>query len=317
MPRTEPDPEIQDVLDELDELGLPEVHTLSVAGARAQLDDLNDFDPAEMDPVADDREFSTAGLDGDGEIPVRVYEPEAEPPYPVLVYFHGGGWVVGNLDTHDPVCRALSDAADCAVVSVDYRRAPEHTFPAAVEDCYAATEWAVDNASVFDGDSDRVAVGGDSAGGNLAAAVAQVVRDRGGPTISHQLLVYPVTNHAFDTESYEDNATGYSLTKEEMEWFWDHYLDSELDGTNPYASPLRARDLSGLAPATVVTAGFDPLCDEGVAYADRLAEAGVDTEHHHYEGAIHGFFGTLLAPDAPQARAAVAGVAPRLRSSWS
>ncbi|MFB6296440.1 MAG: alpha/beta hydrolase [Halobacteriales archaeon] len=245
-----------------------------------------------------------------------MYTPEGEGPFPVLTFYHGGGWVIGTLDTHEPICRALAGAADCVVVSVDYRLAPEHPFPAALEDCYAATRWVSDNAATLHADPDRVAVGGDSAGGNLAAAVAQACRDHGGPELVHQLLVYPVTDHAFDTDSYAENAEGYFLTRADMEWFWDHYLDSRFDGNNPYASPLRARDLGGLPPASVVTAGFDPLRDEGIAYAKRLDAAGVAVEHHHYDGAIHGFFGMLVEPEIPQARDAVETTAADLRASF-
>jgi acetyl esterase len=313
-PPTEPDPEIQDVLDELEEFGVPDVDALSVAGARETTAEQLTVPPERMVPVASVRELSIPGPET--PIRIRAYTPDGTPPFPVLVYYHGGGWVVGSLDTHAAICRALADAASCVVVSVDYRLAPEHPFPAAVEDCLAATQWTAANAALLDGDPDRVAIGGDSAGGNLAAAVAQAARDRGGPHLVHQLLIYPVTNHAFDTDSYAENAEGYGLTRAEMEWFWDHYLDSELDGRNPYASPLRARTLDGLPPATVFSAGFDPLRDEGIAYAERLDRAGVDTRHYHYEGAIHGFFGMLVDPDLPQAREAVAEAATALRASF-
>nr|WP_281427635.1 alpha/beta hydrolase [Mesobacillus maritimus] len=235
-----------------------------------------------------------------GEIPVRIYTPEGEGPFPALVYYHGGGWVIGNLDTVEVPCRLLTNRANCVVISVDYRLAPEHKFPAAAEDAYSAVQWVVDNASSIGVDSARVAVGGDSAGGNLAAVVALMAKDKGGPSISYQMLIYPVTNHNYDTQSYKDNAEGYFLTKSTMEWFWNHYLRNEEDGKNPYASPLLAEDVSGLPPALVITGGFDPLRDEGEAYAEKLKAAGVAVEATRYDGMIHGFFwlpGMLLQGD--------------------
>jgi acetyl esterase len=226
-----------------------------------------------------------------GEIPIRVYTPEEHRSLPVLVYYHGGGFVICDLDTHDSICRARARAARCAVVSVGYRLAPEHRFPAGPEDCYAATCWVAEQPSSAGFDASRLAVAGDSAGGNLAAVVSLMARDRGGPRIAHQLLIYPVTNCAFDTASYRENAEGYLLTREMMRWFWHHYLEREDDAANPMASPLRAEKLAGLPPATVITAELDPLRDEGEAYAARLREAGVAVEATRYDGVFHGFFG--------------------------
>jgi acetyl esterase len=304
------------VIAEREEQGIPSFSELSVPGARAWMEELNAFDPAALDPVASVRDLSIPGPGG--PLTVRQYTPETDGggPYPVLVYLHGGGWVIGSVDTHDATCRAFADAADCVVVSVDYRRAPEHPFPAPLEDCYAALEWVVSHAGVLDADPDRVAIAGDSAGGNLAAAVAQLARDRDGPALVHQLLIYPVTDHAFDTESYAENAEGYVLTRDGMQWGWDRYLDRPVDGANPYASPLRAHDLGDLPSATVVTAGFDPLRDEGVAYADRLAAAGVDVAHRHYEGMIHGFASMLVEPELDGARDAVAAASDDLRAAF-
>jgi acetyl esterase len=225
-----------------------------------------------------------------GTIPVRLYHPAGKAPLPVFVYFHGGGWVIGDIESSDGLCRALCNAVHCIVMSVDYRLAPEHPFPAAVDDSYQAVLWASENAATFGGDPSRIAVGGDSAGGNLAAVVAQIARDRGQPALRYQLLVYPVTDAACDTPSYNNNAEGYFLTKDAMHWFWTHYLGRNVDLSNPLASPLRAHNFGGLPPALVITAEFDPLRDEGEAYADRLKSAGVPVQLTRYEGMIHGFF---------------------------
>jgi acetyl esterase len=207
------------------------------------------------------------------------------------VFFHGGGWVLGNLDTHDSMARALSARSDCMVVATDYRRAPEYGFPAAIEDAYTVTRWVANNAEEIGADGERLAVGGGSAGGNLAAAVAQMARDKtiATPSIDHQLLLYPALDHTFETISYQQNATGYYLTEDQMAWFWNHYLPVGVGGRNSYASPLKARDFAGLPPAFVMTCGYDPLRDEGAAYAERLEEAGVAVEHVNYDGMIHDF----------------------------
>ncbi len=213
-----------------------------------------------------------------GPVPVRVYRPSEATGLPVVVWFHGGGWVIGGLDSHDHLCRLLCDDAGCVVVSVDYRLAPEHPFPAAVEDCVAAYGWVAANATEVGGDPGRVAVGGDSAGGNLAAVVALTRRDAGDPPPRAQVLVYPVTDHEFDSPSMHENATGYFLEREHMRWFFGHYLRTPADADDWRVSPLRAPDLSGVAPAIVVTAEYDPLRDQGEAYGARLRAAGVDTE---------------------------------------
>jgi len=249
-----------------------------------------------------------------GEIPVRLYRPRSGEALPLLVFLHGGGFVVCDLDTHDPLCRLLANTVGCAVLSVDYRLAPEAKFPAAPEDCYAATCWAADHAHELGADPSRIAVAGDSAGGNLAAVVAQLVRDRSGPTLAHQLLIYPVTHYAFDTASYSENAEGYFLTRGMMEWFWNHYLEKPEHGQDPLASPLVAKDVSGLAPATLITAEFDPLRDEGEAYAERLRRAGVPVELQRYDGMFHGFFAMTEMLDP--ARDAVEFAAARLRAAF-
>ncbi len=207
-----------------------------------------------------------------GALGLRIYTPvEAGGPgaLPVLVFFHGGGWVVGNLDTHDGLCRRLANAAGCLVVSVDYRLAPEARFPAAVDDAYAATRWVAARASSFGGDGTRLAVGGDSAGGNLAAVVSLLAHERGAPPLRFQLLLYPVTDFAFDTPSYRENGEGYLLTRANMEWYAGHYLRDGADRRHPHAAPLRAADVGGSPPTMVITAQYDPLRDEGEAYAVR------------------------------------------------
>lgn len=223
-----------------------------------------------------------------GKIPVRIYTPEGPGPFPVLVYFHGGGWVICSLDTHEPVCRALTAGAGCVTVSVDYRLAPEHKFPAAPNDSYAATKWVADNAASLNCNPAHLAVGGDSSGGNLAAVVCLMARERGGPKIAFQLLIYPATDSSFEQASHRELAEGYFLTRSRMMWFYGHYL-TDQDKLNPYACPLRANDLKGLPPALVITAEFDPLRDEGEDYGRRLRAAGVPVTVSRYDGTIHGF----------------------------
>ena len=248
------------------------------------------------------------------DVPVRVYVPVDEPgPRPVLVYFHGGGWVIGDLETHDSTVRKLAAASGVTVVSVDYRLAPEDPFPAAVDDCLAAVRWVVDNAGDLGVDPSRLAVGGDSAGGNLAAVAAGRLRDDGVP-VAFQLLVYPVTDGTMGLPSYDENAEGYFLTRDTMAWFWDHYVGGE-HRTNPLASPLHAPDeaLAGLPPALVITAEFDPLRDEGEAYGARLAGAGVATTTTRYDGVIHGFF--QMSDMIPEGAAAIDEAAAALRGA--
>jgi acetyl esterase len=210
--------------------------------------------------------------------------------------------VIGSLETHDGSCRDLANRIGCVVVSVDYRLAPEARYPAAAEDCYAATKWVAENAKALGVDASRIGIGGDSAGGNLTAVVALMARDRRGPALRHQLLIYPVTDADFSRPSYRENAEGYLLTARAMEWFWGHYVPDAAQRQDPYAAPLRAKDLSGLPPAFVLTAEYDPLRDEGEAFAARLQQAGVPTRLQRYDGAIHGFFAMgLLAEVARRA----------------
>ncbi|HLG98298.1 MAG TPA: alpha/beta hydrolase [Bryobacteraceae bacterium] len=249
-----------------------------------------------------------------GEIPVRVYTPEGAAPRPGLVYFHGGGWVICDLDMYEVPCTAIARRSGAVVVSVDYRLAPEHKFPAAVYDCYAATQWVVANAERLGIDPTRVCVGGDSAGGNLAAVIALKSRDESGPAIALQAMVYPVTDiSSFDTGSYREFSEGHQLSKPMMEWFVDRYLARPEDARNPYASPLLAPDLRGLPPALVITAECDPLRDEGEAYAKRLQDAWVAVAMKRYAGMIHPFFS--LAGVLPQAAQAYQQVADAVRDA--
>jgi acetyl esterase len=245
------------------------------------------------EPVARVENRLVPGPTDGSEIPVRIYWPAAsagsDSPKAGFVFFHGGGWVLGNLDAYDHVSHALANAGDCVVVSVDYRLAPEHRFPAAAEDSYTATIWTAQHADELGIDPKRIAVGGDSAGGNLAAVVSLMDRDRGTSHVSYQVLIYPITDANLETPSYIENGQEYFLTTERMAWFWDLYLNDPSEASNPYSAPLQAASLEGLPPAYVMTAEFDPLLSEGDAYADRLEEAGVPVERELYDGQIHGF----------------------------
>ena len=265
----------------------PQLYTLTVEQARAA--DLASIQAAggTPEPVHSVEDRTYAGPAGD--LPIRVYRPASA--HGVLVYYFGGGWTLGSIDTSDGICRSLANAAGCTVVTPGYRLAPEHRFPAAVHDCYAALEWAV--ASFGD---DRVAVGGDSCGGNLAAAVTLLARSR--RELAAQLLVYPCTDYASDTASLRENTDPYLFNRTSVRWYWDQYLVSPEDGRDPLASPLRAEDLSGLPPALVITAEYDPLRDQGEEYADRLARSGVPVELTRYDGMVHGFFAMAGSFDA-------------------
>ena len=225
-----------------------------------------------------------------GPLPVRIYRPTGDAPKPVVVFFHGGGWVIGSLETHDQVARKLADQIDAVVVSVDYRMGPEDRFPAAVDDSFAALMWAHAEAAAIGGDPERLVVAGDSAGGNLAAIVAQMTRTSG-PGLRFQLLVYPVTDYEFTSSSMEENAEGYYLTRDMMRWFFDRYLNGPDEADDPRVSPLRNPDLTGLPPAFVLTMEYDPLRDQGVAYGDAMRNAGNHVESITYPGLFHGCFG--------------------------
>ncbi len=311
----EPAPQIQDVLDLLSQSTVARLQGrgLTVSSARTMMEERPTL--AEPEPVGQIEEFE---IDGPDEpIPVRLYQPDGDDHQrPLVVYYHGGGFVLGDLDGVDPICRRLVNEADCVVLSVDYRLAPEHPFPAGFEDAYAAVAWASEQADVLGVDSTKIAVAGDSAGGNFAAAVALAARDRGGPDLAHQLLIYPAVRSPTQPlpDSMKENAEGYLLEADAMEWFEEQYHARPSDARNEYAYPLLARDLSELAPATVVTAGFDPLRDEGFAYADRLAEDGVSVEHRNYESMIHGFANMVGAVDRTDEFLAYAGE--RLRDAF-
>jgi acetyl esterase len=280
------DPQAKAVIDLVIKSGRPPYHQLSPKDARQMFRDTR---PASTPPAPVIGEVRDLRADG---VPVRLYRPagvSASTPLPALVFFHGGGWVIGDLETHDVLCRQLTAGAGISVVNVDYRLAPEHKFPAAIDDAWATTRWVAAHPRELGIDPERLAVGGDSAGGNLAAVVAILARDHGGPSLALQVLTYPVTDVAAESPSYAEFADGFMLTRESMRWFVAHYLPGQPDALDWRVSPLRAPSLAGVAPALVVTAGFDPLRDEGDAYARRLREAGVRVDTICYGGMIHGF----------------------------
>lgn len=307
------DPKAQRLLQQLAELNIPPLSTLEPVEAR----ELSaKFRGRLLKPKTPPTVENLTIPGPEEEIPVRIYTPEGNSPFPLLVYFHGGGWVVGDLDAVDNTCRALCLGAGCMVISVDYRLAPEYKFPAALEDAYAAIQWLAANASGMGGDATRLAVAGDSAGGNLAAAVALMARDKGELSLSYQLLIYPVTHCYFDTESYLTYGEGdYGLRRDEMIWFWQHYLADEAEGKNPYASPLLAEDLSGLPPALIVTAECDILRDEAEAYAASLKAAGVSVQLWRVKGMIHNF--VSMAQVLHQGKDAIAYISAQLRQAFA
>jgi len=246
-------------------------------------------------PVAPVGSFQNLVIPGPGgELPVRAYIPEGKAPFPVMVFFHGGGWVFFRLDDYDPICTHLCAESGCIVFSVDYRRSPEYKFPAATDDCLVATRWIADHCREYDGDPHSMVLAGDSAGGTLSTVTALRIRDEGGPKVKGQILLYPVTDYLYpEKSSHREFGEGYSLTMKAMKWFWDQYLEKVEDAQNSYASPLLMKDLSGLPPAFIIVSGYDPLRDEGLAYAKRLKEAGGDVQLSVYEDMIHGFLSYL------------------------
>ncbi|MFB7950356.1 alpha/beta hydrolase [Kitasatospora phosalacinea] len=293
--------------------GTPPLYTRTLAEARAA--DLADTRAAagSPEPVGSVTEFTVPGPDG--PLPLRAYRPAAgtDGQLPVLLYLFGGGWVLGSLDTGDALCRRLTNAVGCVTVSVGYRLAPEHPFPAAVHDVLAAAEWVAAHAAELGADPGRLAVAGDSAGGNLAAALTLLARERGGPALRHQLLVYPNTDHAADTPSVREHDDPLLFNRRSVAWYWGHYLADPADGADPLASPLRAPSLAHLPPATVITAEYDPLRDEGELYAGALRAAGVPVELRRYDGVPHGFFAMSGVLD--DGRAAQQYAADRLREA--
>jgi acetyl esterase len=304
------DVKVRALLDQMKAAALPKLWELAPPAARAAMK--SRLLGGKESPIGKIENLNIPGPSGD--IALRVYTPldAKDAMLPGLVFFHGGGFVIGDLDTHDDLCRCLANGSGCRVVAVDYRLAPEHPFPAAVEDCWAAMKWIAEHASDF-GIAGPIAVGGDSAGGNLAAVVAQMAKAEG-PKIAFQLLIYPVTQLGGpEMPSMRENAKGYFLERESMQWFTRMYCPDAAQRSDPRLSPLIAKDLSGLPPAYVATAGFDPLRDEGKAYADKLDAAGVPVTHVNYPGMIHGFFS--LRGLIPKAREAVAASAAAVRAA--
>lgn len=313
------DPQMQAVINELMELEAPKITDMTPFNARqtsplmiaVQTVASKQGKPA-IEPVFNIAHRLIPGGPGQ-QLLIRIYQPAGEGPFPALVYFHGGGWVIANLDTYDSSCRALTNAANCAVISVAYRQAPEYKFPAAPMDAFAAYQWVLNNASSIRVDPNRVAVGGESAGGNLATVTALMARDRGVQLPVHQMLIYPITNYAFDTSSYKEFVNAMLLNTPTMQWFFRYYLRRDADGANPYVSPLRA-NVVGLPPATVITAEVDPLRDEGEAYGRYLQNLGVNATVTRYAGVTHEFFS--MAGVLDKAKQAVTEAATGLKQAF-
>ncbi len=308
------EPHMQKVLDTLGTLGGKPMETLTPAEARKQPTPADAVKKllqqqgksTEPEAVANVKNMTIPGPIGD--IPVHIYTPKGTGPFPVMVYYHGGGFVIADTKTYDASPRALANGARAIMVAVDYHQAPEHKFPAAANDAYAAYLWTVQHAKEFNGDPSRVAVGGESAGGNLATVVAMMARDKQAQLPVYQLLVYPITNDDFNTPSYIANADAKPLNRAMMQWFMNHYLTRMEDGNNPYVSPLKATSLKGLPPATVITAEIDPLMSEGKAYADRLKKEGVKVTYKNFTAVTHEFFGmAAVVPKAKEAQQLAAG----------
>ncbi|WP_276299623.1 alpha/beta hydrolase [Halorussus lipolyticus] len=306
---SEPHADIQAVVSEV-----PPLNQLSIEQARRGYADYLSVE-RDIGSLADVRDSVVPGPDGN-TIPIRVYTPEGDGPFPVLVWMHGGGFMLGDVESYDPVCRVLADELGCVVVSPDYRLAPEHEFPAGLRDCYEVVDWASSRMEILNGDPDQLLVGGDSAGGNLAAAVTLMARDKGGPDIDYQILVYPTTTFSYEFADEPSGDGNYFITEPDLQWSWDNYLENEIDGMSPYASPLQANDLSDLPPATLITAEFDPLKDEGVEYGERLESAGVEVEHSHYDEMVHSFFTNVAEPRVEQAWDAIAEIDANLEEAF-
>jgi acetyl esterase len=281
------DPQIQALLDKMREAGAKPFEELSVADARAAAWSFAELQ-GEPEEVASIKHTFIPGPTA--ELPVRIYTPAGEGPHPGLVYFHGSGWVVLNIAVCDTTMRALANSTGCVVVAVNYQKAPEHPFPIPFDDCWATTNWVFAHASDLNVDPERIGLIGDSAGGNLAAAVALKARDEGAPKLAYQALIYPAVEHNWDSASAHENAEGYLLQRESMRWFWNHYVQDPALADDPRVSPLRAADHAGLPPAFIATAEFDPLRDDGRAYHAKLHDAGVPVTYVEYDGMIHGFY---------------------------
>lgn len=306
------DPQIAGILALLEQIGGPTLASGTPEQARAtfRISTVDVRDPSTLAPVRSTEDTTIPGPAG--EIPVRIYRPDVDGPVPTMAFFHGGGFVIGDIETHDDQARLICRDVGMVVVSVDYRLAPEHKFPAGFEDCLAATHWVSDHIGSVGGDPDRIVVGGDSAGGNFAAAVALATRETG-PKLAAQFLIYPGVDFVEDADypSRAENAEGYFLTAEDMVWFSENYLAGDTDRSHPHASPIRSADLAGAPPAVIGTAEFDPLRDEGEAYAKALADAGVEVRIQRYDGMIHGFYG--LGVHSAAAAAAVTDMNTSLR----
>ncbi len=316
-----PDSQMQAVLDELTKLEPAPLGSVPAAEAREQPTPAdavkalleNQGKPTTPEAVASVVDQSIDGPEGD--IAIRIYTPEGDGPFPVIVYYHGGGWVIADLDVYDATPRAMANAADAVVVSSHYRQAPEHKFPSAHGDAFAAYQWTLENAGQFNGDPNRVAVMGESAGGNLAAAVSVMAREQDAPIPVHQVLVYPIAGYEFDTASYVENANAKPLNRPAMEWFFDQYLNNPGEGLDPLISLSEEENLEGLPSTTVITAQIDPLRSEGKAYADALEEAGIDVRYQNYDGVTHEFFGMAAVVD--KAKEAQEFAAEGLRQAFS
>ncbi|MBM7656439.1 alpha/beta hydrolase [Neobacillus cucumis] len=267
----------------------------------------------ELAPLAKVEDRLIPVSDG-AEIKVRIYTPEGEGPFPLFVYYHGGGWVIGDLETADASCRMIANRTERVVVSVDYRLAPEYKFPIPVQDSYDALKWVSENAASLNANASDIVVGGDSAGGNISAVVSMIARDQNGPNISAQVLIYPVTDLAYDSRSYKEFAEGYGLDRDLMIWFGDYYIQNQFDTKNIYAAPLLANNLKNLPPAFVVTAECDVLRDEGIAYANRLKDAGVQVQAFTEPGVIHGYF-TNMAVFPEQIKSNISKIAQFINTS--
>lgn len=293
MRAPEPHPQVREVLDKIDALDVLPLSQHGAEGARAVFGRIRpDVDGPPVGNVTDE---TVPGFDGGPAVPIRIYESADDGSSPTIVFFHGGGFVIGDLESHDVLCRHVVRETGDTVVAVDYRRAPEHPFPAALEDAYAATTWAADDSAPLDSNG-VLAVLGDSAGGTLAAGVSLMARDWDGPEIDRQVLAYPSVSARTDWDSRNENAEGYYLEEADIEWFFRSYYGSQVHTANPYGFPLVAHDHAGLPDTTVLTAGFDPLRDEGVAYVEALRDDGVAVSHHHYADMIHGFLTMLAEP---------------------